>query len=220
MPRPRRRKPSTIELPLLPRRRGILFPNTSGPILVGRKTSLRAVDEATAAEGIVAVVTQRDPSMSDLAPDDVFPIATESIVNRALRLPDGSVFTEAAVVMQLVADQKPEAKLAPRPVCGTRMWPRRTADVLAGGSLYWVIKGSIAVRQKIIAIEDVRDNHGLRCGLYLGKRLYRTVPAPRRAFQGWRYLEPEEAPADLAALKGGDSLPEEMRRKLAELGAW
>ena len=90
MPRPRRRKPSTIELPLLPRRRGILFPNTSGPILVGRKTSLRAVDEATAAEGIVAVVTQRDPSMSDLAPDDVFPIATESIVNRALRLPDGT----------------------------------------------------------------------------------------------------------------------------------
>jgi ATP-dependent Lon protease len=77
-------------LPLLPRRRGILFPNTSGPILVGRKTSLRAVDDATAAEGIVAVVTQRDPSMSDLAVDDVFPIATESVVNRALRLPDGT----------------------------------------------------------------------------------------------------------------------------------
>jgi hypothetical protein len=106
------------------------------------------------------------------------------------------------------------------PVCGTRAWPKRRDDVLAGGSLYWVIKGSIAVRQKIIAIEDVRDNHGLRCGLYLGKRLYRTVPAPRRAFQGWRYLEPNEAPADLAALKGGNSLPEEMRRKLAELGAW
>ncbi|MEX2226576.1 MAG: endopeptidase La [Dehalococcoidia bacterium] len=90
MPRQRRRKPSAIELPLLPRRRGILFPNTSGPILVGRKTSLRAIDEASGADGIVAVVTQRDPSMSDLAERDVFPIATESVINRALRLPDGT----------------------------------------------------------------------------------------------------------------------------------
>lgn len=106
------------------------------------------------------------------------------------------------------------------PVCGTRAWPKRREDVLAGGSLYWVIKGVVAVRQKIVAIDEVRDNHGLRCGLYLGKRLYRTVPAPRRAFQGWRYLEPDDAPADLAALKGGETLPDDLRRKLAELGAW
>jgi hypothetical protein len=113
-----------------------------------------------------------------------------------------------------------KSKNLPHPVCGTRAWPKRREEVLAGGSLYWVIKGVIAVRQKIVAIEEVRDNHGLRCGLYLGKRLYKTAPAPRRAFQGWRYLEPDDAPPDLADLKGGKELPEDLRRKLAEIGAW
>ena len=92
--------------------------------------------------------------------------------------------------------------------------------VLAGGSLYWVIKGVILVRQKIVAIDDVTDNHGPRCGLYLDKALVRTAPAPRRAFQGWRYLEPNDAPADLASLGGAENLPEELRRQLVELGAW
>jgi hypothetical protein len=108
----------------------------------------------------------------------------------------------------------------PKPVCGTRAWPKRREDVLAGGSLYWVIKGVIQVRQKIVAIDDVTDNHGPRCGLYLDKALVRTVPAPRRAFQGWRYLEPKDAPADLASLGGAENLPEELRRQLVELGAW
>ena len=113
-----------------------------------------------------------------------------------------------------------KAKLAPRPVCGTRMWPRRTADVLAGGSLYWVIKGVISVRQRIVAIDHVTDDHGERCGLYLDAHLRRTVPQPRRAFQGWRYLEPKDAPADLTEAQGGSDLPDHLRRQLVELGAW
>jgi hypothetical protein len=122
--------------------------------------------------------------------------------------------------------QKQQVKAAsgrgdkPMPVCGTRAWPKRRDEVLAGGSLYWVVKGVVIVRQRIVAIDEVRDEHGLRCGLYLGKRLYRTAPMPRRAFQGWRYLEADDAPPDLAALGGGDNLPEDLRRKLAELGAW
>ncbi len=90
MPRPRRRKDATIELPLLPRRRGILFPNTSGPILVGRRTTLHAIDSATDGNGMVAVVTQRDPSLTDVSLADLHPIATEGSINRALRLPDGT----------------------------------------------------------------------------------------------------------------------------------
>lgn len=106
------------------------------------------------------------------------------------------------------------------PVCGTRMWPKRVEDVLAGGSLYWVIKGVISVRQRIIAVDHVTDAHGERCGLYLDAELVRTAPQPRRAFQGWRYLTPEDAPADLGAIQGGADLPDHIRRQLVELGAW
>lgn len=123
-------------------------------------------------------------------------------------------------VEDLAQWQKGQIKQRKRPVCGTRMWPKRIEDVLAGGSLYWVIKGVIQVRQRIIEIAEVRDDHGLRCGLYLDAALVRTSPQPRRAFQGWRYLEPKDAPPDLGEIKGGADLPEELRRKLVELGAW
>lgn len=107
------------------------------------------------------------------------------------------------------------------PVCGTRMWPKRVEEVLAGGSLYWVIKGQILVRQRIVEIAEVRDDHGLRCGLWLDPELVRTTPQPRRAFQGWRYLNPGEAPADLAAIgRGRNALPPELAAELVALGAW
>ena len=83
-------RPRSFELPLLPRRRGVLFPNTAGPLLVGRHTSLRAVDEATLRNTPVAVVTQRDPSLTDITLDDIFPMATEATINRAIKLPDGT----------------------------------------------------------------------------------------------------------------------------------
>ncbi len=103
------------------------------------------------------------------------------------------------------------------PICGTRMWPKRKDEVLAGGSLYWVIKGVICVRQSIIKIDHVTDNHGPRCGLYLDRELVRTAPQPRRAFQGWRYLDAKDAPADLDARADGD-LPDALRMQLAEIG--
>ena len=90
MPRQRKRKDAPLELPLLPRRRGILYPSTAGAILVGRRTSLRAIDSATAGDGMVAVVTQRDPSLTEIGPYDIYPIATEANIERALRLPDGT----------------------------------------------------------------------------------------------------------------------------------
>ncbi len=120
---------------------------------------------------------------------------------------------------QIKRAKKAKAKLV-APHCGTRMWPKRIEDVLAGGSLYWVIKGVVSVRQRIVAIDHVTDHHGPRCGLYLDAHLQRTVPQPRRAFQGWRYLEPKDAPADLTRTQGGADLPEHLRRQLVELGAW
>ncbi len=103
----------------------------------------------------------------------------------------------------------------------TRMAPKRKDEILDGGSLYWVIKHVIKVRQSIIKIEEFRDLDGIkRCKIWLGPELVRTAPAPRRPFQGWRYLKPEDAPADLTKQSGGEDLPDELRRKLIELGAW
>jgi len=90
VPRTRRRKDATFLLPLLPRRRGVLFPYTAGPILVGRRTTLRAIDDATDGEGVVAVATQYNPSLTEIDAHDIYPIATEGNVQRALRLPDGT----------------------------------------------------------------------------------------------------------------------------------
>ncbi|MEM8754974.1 MAG: DUF1489 domain-containing protein [Pseudomonadota bacterium] len=102
----------------------------------------------------------------------------------------------------------------------TRMWPRRGADLLAGGSLYWVMKGSIACRQRIIGLEEVVGDDGIRrCAVVMDRAIHRTAPSPRRAFQGWRYLPAEDAPADRGLFGGPeDDLPEDMRRALAEIG--
>ncbi len=100
----------------------------------------------------------------------------------------------------------------------TRMTPRRTGELLDGGSLYWVIGGRILVRQRLIAIERFRDDEGIgRCRLVYDRERVLTHPRRRRAFQGWRYLTREDAPRDLES--GGDNdLAPVMRAELAELG--
>jgi hypothetical protein len=109
----------------------------------------------------------------------------------------------------------------PRPVCDTRMTPKRRAAVLDGGSLYWVIKGVVCVRQAIEDIVTLDDGNGRsRCELVLNDALVRTAPLRRKAFQGWRYLDPKDAPADLSITVGGDDLPEDVRKQLIEMGAW
>jgi hypothetical protein len=101
----------------------------------------------------------------------------------------------------------------------TRMTPKRTAEILGeGGSLYWVIKGQIAARQKLLAFRDVKKNGIPHCGLVYDKELVPVVARPRRAFQGWRYLEAQDAPPDLSRTKGAKELPEALQRELAALG--
>jgi hypothetical protein len=102
----------------------------------------------------------------------------------------------------------------------TRMIPQRAAELLDGGSLYWVIRGSVQVRQRLLDIRPFRDPDGIqRCHLVLEPELAATEWQPRRPFQGWRYLVPAEAPADLASAYAElGELPHTLRRELAELG--
>jgi hypothetical protein len=102
----------------------------------------------------------------------------------------------------------------------TRMWPKREAEVLSGGSLYWVIKGVILCRQRLLALEEVTGADGItRCALVLDATITRTEAAPRRPFQGWRYLPGPEAPRDLPQGRAADdALPVDMARALAEIG--
>ena len=102
----------------------------------------------------------------------------------------------------------------------TRMVPTRGAEIVDGGSLYWVIKGNVQCRQRITEIRPFTDDAGIgRCRLILDSAIVRTEWQPRRAFQGWRYLTQADAPADLGAGRAGLSeMPPKLRAELAELG--
>jgi len=103
----------------------------------------------------------------------------------------------------------------------TRMTPKREEELLAGGSLYWVIKGEIAARERLIAIEPFRDRDGIgRCRLVMQPKIIPVLPRAMRPFQGWRYLVDHEVPPDLGAKTAARlaAMPETMRRELRELG--
>ena len=107
-----------------------------------------------------------------------------------------------------------------RPRHVTRMWPRRSEELVRGGSLYWVIRGLISVRQRIEALERVTGADGIpRCAIVLAPRLVRVIPRPRSAFQGWRYLAPEDAPQDLPQGADGEpELPPGLQEAMARFG--
>ena len=102
----------------------------------------------------------------------------------------------------------------------TRMWPKREAELLDGGSIYWVFKGVMQARQRVLDLEEVLGEDGIRrCALILEPGLVRVAAVPRRPFQGWRYLAPEDSPRDLPKGRAADdALPEELARALAEIG--
>ena len=102
----------------------------------------------------------------------------------------------------------------------TRRKPRRAAEVVAGGSLYWIIKGFIEARQQVLAIDDAVDDEGQSlCLLRLDAALVPTVGQPHRPMQGWRYLTESAAPPDLPAGRAGDDdLPPALARELRALG--
>ncbi len=102
--------------------------------------------------------------------------------------------------------------------CPTRMAPKRAAEILDGGSLYWVIKGQVLARQAIVEIKTgLPERQPVR--FMLAPDLIETAPQPRRAFQGWRYLTDSDAPPDLATA-AGEAMDQTLARQLRELGAW
>jgi len=101
----------------------------------------------------------------------------------------------------------------------TRMWPKRAAELLDGGSIFWVIKGVMQCRQKIIRLDEYHRDGIRYCAIVSDPNLIRTTATPRRAFQGWRYLNPDDAPPDLrAGHTSDDQLPTDLSKALADIG--
>ncbi len=100
----------------------------------------------------------------------------------------------------------------------TRNRPRRAEEILNGGSIYWIIKGVMIARQQIIDFNEVQRGDGqVACGLVLSPNLVATAPIKMRIFQGWRYLETKDAPADLSD-PVDESMPPKLVAELRELG--
>ena len=100
----------------------------------------------------------------------------------------------------------------------TRQMPKRAEEILDGGSLYWVIKGQVAARQRVLELRNMTKNGVPHCGIVYEPKLVATARRSHRPFQGWRYLNAADAPADARELKGGKGLPEALKIELSELG--
>jgi len=102
----------------------------------------------------------------------------------------------------------------------TRMWPKRGDEILNGGSLFWVIKGFIQARQKIIGLEEVIGQDNIRrCAIMLDPEIFLTTSVKKRPFQGWRYLNPVDSPPDLYKISSNETtLPNELAIALADIG--
>ena len=101
----------------------------------------------------------------------------------------------------------------------TRMTPKRAAELEDGGSLFWVMKGSVVCRMPILDVSTRGEGKASMCHIKLSPEVIRTAPQARRPFQGWRYLELKDAPPDLSSMDAGD-LPVDLAKQLREMGAW
>lgn len=116
--------------------------------------------------------------------------------------------------------EKNAAGEEPEHIHTTRMFPKKADEIAGEGSLYWVIKGRVQCRQRIVDIRPVVDGEGIsRCQIVLDPVVVLTQSQPKRPFQGWRYYPAEDAPVDLGSGRDGvESMPAGMRNELAELG--
>lgn len=125
----------------------------------------------------------------------------------------------AATIEDLLEWRASQAAAGEPWILRTRMTPKRGVEMVDGGSIYRVFKGVILCRQKIVAVNTVGEGVTARCEITLDEAVVRVAPTPRRAFQGWRYLDPKDAPPDLDVEAFGD-IPDDLARQLREVGAW
>ena len=100
----------------------------------------------------------------------------------------------------------------------TRMTPKRADELLDGGSIYWVIKGHIVARQKLVDLKPVKKEGKPHCAIVYEPKLILVARRRHRPFQGWRYLQPKDAPPDITDPRSAKNLPEALKVELAELG--
>lgn len=127
----------------------------------------------------------------------------------------------AETIADLTAWQERLMQRYPKPVHQTRMSPKRRDELLAGGSIYWVIKKVIRVRQRILDIQTAQDPSGRPlCELVLDPELIPVTPRRKRPFQGWRYLKPGDAPPDLEPGRKASDVPVGLDEALKEALVW
>ena len=125
----------------------------------------------------------------------------------------------SAVQERKLADEKAKRGKKARLWHRTRHAPRRAEELLDGGSMYWVIKGRVAARQRLIGFEKETDEEGRKfCFIQLDPELVPTASRRHRAFQGWRYLNADDAPPDQPKRQSEENFPPEMAAELRELG--
>lgn len=104
----------------------------------------------------------------------------------------------------------------------TRNMPQRSNELLNGGSVYWIIKRLICVRQIITDIQQTTDDEGQRlCIISMKPQIMMVDPIPHKHIQGWRYLSPDKAPKDIRPYDKNtntDKLDPQMEKELRELG--
>ena len=140
---------------------------------------------------------------------------TLHLVKLAVGVADVAAFADWVALRVREAQERGERPVVRRV---TRRMPRRAAELLAGGSLFWVVAGAIRVRQRLLGFESVEVGGKSSCAIVLEGALIPTRAKKHRPFQGWRYLAPAEAPRDLGGRGGLEAMPPAMADALKELG--
>lgn len=121
----------------------------------------------------------------------------------------------------MVGWQTRQMRTLPNPIHRTRAYPKRAEEMLRGGSIYWVVRRAIRFRQRIIDIRKADDEDGRAlCELHFDPELIQTYAQPKRPFQGWRYLKPDDAPRDLKSGTHSVDIPADLDEALKAAGVW